>query len=551
MLRRILTSIRVVLLGGEAEETRNREETAVMALSHPTESKHHHALVVVLGDAGRSPRMSYHALSLLQDGSDVTLVGYGGSPLLPQLTEYGRGSSKSRFTFRPIPRHPAYAVFNTFKPLKALFQLVSLFAVLFRCTAGSNKDNGSPVDVLLLQIPPAIPTMLVCIVVAFVRRVRLVFDWHNFGHSLMGYGVDGRRGAREGLLQRLARSYEMALGPMADGNLCVTNAMGRLLKEAYRGTEATTFYDRPRRDVFTGRTDVRAGVALLSRFVEDERRERSARSDSALVVRCLQLVMDRMRGRGMGREGDLKLGTSGEGAETTSLACRITSKSARSRSNRSGQRRNTAADPSTREALLMVSSTSWTPDEDFSILLDAMVRYDGRAAAHAALPYIVLFVTGKGPLKDHYLQKIDRLELSHVAIRTVWLEPEDYPRLLGCADLGVSLHASSSGVDLPMKVVDMFGAQTPVAALGYPCLAEEMVVEGKNGVVFSSSGGLCERLEELLADDWEGLGRMQRYVRGQSGRGCERSEGLERWEEAWQRVARGVILGDLTQGREI
>lgn len=34
--------------------------------------------VVVLGDAGRSPRMQYHCLSLVQHKYTVDLIGYGG-----------------------------------------------------------------------------------------------------------------------------------------------------------------------------------------------------------------------------------------------------------------------------------------------------------------------------------------------------------------------------------------------------------------------------------------------------------------------------------------
>ena len=72
--------------------------------------------------------------------------------------------------------------------------------------------------------------------------------------------------------------------------------------------------------------------------------------------------------------------------------------------------------------------------------------------AGATLPRLLILVTGKGPQREHYQRQMAGLRLQHVAFRTLWLEAQDYPLLLGSADLGISLHTSSSGLDLPMKV---------------------------------------------------------------------------------------------------
>ena len=105
------------------------------------------------------------------------------------------------------------------------------------------------------------------------------------------------------------------------------------------------------------------------------------------------------------------------------------------------------------ESKLVISSTSWTKDEDFSILLDALVAADDILNNSTSLraTKLAVLITGKGPEKAFYLAKIGRLSLKNIEIATPWLEADDYPRLLGCAHLGISLHSSSSGVDLPMK----------------------------------------------------------------------------------------------------
>ncbi|KAJ2471417.1 mannosyltransferase [Coemansia sp. RSA 2322] len=150
--------------------------------------------------------------------------------------------------------------------------------------------------------------------------------------------------------------------------------------------------------------------------------------------------------------------------------------------------------------MLVVSSTSWTADEDFSILLEALAIYDTAAAAH--LPPVVALVTGKGPLRGFFEAEVAKLSLSRVKIVTAWLSAEDYPLVLGSADLGVSLHTSSSGLDLPMKVVDMLGCGTPVCAFRFSCIDE--LVDGQNGLVFGNASELALQIQDLAGQ----LGRL-------------------------------------------
>ena len=149
----------------------------------------------------------------------------------------------------------------------------------------------------------------------------------------------------------------------------------------------------------------------------------------------------------------------------------------------------------------------------------------------------MVVVTGKGPQKSMFLEKISKLQLEHIAIQTLWLEPADYPRLLACADVGISLHTSTSGIDLPMKILDLFGCEVPVCARNFRCLPE-LVQDDENGRIFDSSDQLREQLMGLLkplaaskGGPWppHGFGDLARYSRALQGR--------TKWDENWDEVA--------------
>ena len=84
-----------------------------------------------------------------------------------------------------------------------------------------------------------------------------------------------------------------------------------------------------------------------------------------------------------------------------------------------------------------------------------------------------------------------------------------------------------------MKVVDLFGAGVPVAAVGFKALGE-LVKDGVNGVVFHDGEELGERLVGLF--DEAKCGRELGVLKEGAGR-----EGERRWDEEWDRVTRPVF----------
>lgn len=85
---------------------------------------------------------------------------------------------------------------------------------------------------------------------------------------------------------------------------------------------------------------------------------------------------------------------------------------------------------------LLVSSTSWTVDEDFGLLLEALEIYNRVASEKddgQGLPRILVMITGKGPLRDMYMGKIQEAQHTWDFVQCIsaWLDTADYPLLLG------------------------------------------------------------------------------------------------------------------------
>ncbi|XP_067471659.1 chitobiosyldiphosphodolichol beta-mannosyltransferase [Thunnus thynnus] len=418
--------------------------------------------VLVLGDIGRSPRMQYHVLSLSKHGYHVTFVGFLDTKPHQDVLREEKIKIVSIAEVKGVQVGPKVLTYVT----KVMVQSLQLLHVLLKMELQSH---------ILMQNPPGLPGIAVSWLVCVLRGSRFVIDWHNYGYTIMSLS----HGSTHPVV-RLAKWYEHFFGPLASHNLCVTNAMKDDLQKNW-GIKATTLYDRP--------------AAIF--------RETPLKLQHELFIR-LANTHPQFKHSGCEDEDG--------GVERTIFSVRdLTDDTVTLRAERPA---------------LLISSTSWTEDEDFSILLKALEEYEDFIKGGASLPSLVCVITGKGPQKEHYKKLIDSLHLQHVKICTPWLEAEDYPVLLGSADLGVCLHKSSSGLDLPMKVVDMFGCCLPVCAIHFNCL-HELVKHEENGLIFRDSQELVDQLKSLLSEFPSSEGRLGAFRRNlRSSRG-------QRWDDNW------------------
>jgi beta-1,4-mannosyltransferase len=377
--------------------------------------------VIVLGDLGRSPRMQYHALALAEHQAQVDVVAYAGTAPLAALHEH------PRIRLHLFP--PPVLSQRTVLPPGVVILVMGLrvFQDLLRFLWLMSLRMPKP-DFILVQNPPAIPTLLIGLVMARACAAKLVIDWHNFSCSMLGLKLN-----QSNPILWIARWCEGILGRCGDAHLCVSEAMRAELAEHWGIHGAIVLYDRP--------------AAHFAHVPPDAAQDFFRRIGARLDFHH-----------------------------------------------------------SERRPILIAYPTSWTADEDFPLLLaaanscDELIRSHDRRDPDHPFTHLLIVVTGKGPLRQQYEEKLTRLHLAKVHLRMLWLTPEDYPLMVGSADLGLCCHRSSSGFDLPMKVADLMGAGVPVLALNYGACLAEQVRDGENGLLFGSAEQLATQLYELFKD---------------------------------------------------
>src|SRR5690606_27031911 len=139
---------------------------------------------------------------------------------------------------------------------------------------------------------------------------------------------------------------------------------------------------------------------------------------------------------------------------------------------------------------------------------------------------LLIVATGKGPGRAGFERQAQDTARPGLRLETAWLPEPDYRALLQGAAAGLSLHRSASGLDFPMKLVDMEAAGLEALALDYgPVLHAGLAGRGRVRT-FADAPELAGLLEELLQrEPTAGVPSIH-----------------DSWDAAWRRIALPELL---------
>ncbi|WWC71762.1 uncharacterized protein I206_105721 [Kwoniella pini CBS 10737] len=447
-------------------------------------SKRNTAIVLVLGDIGRSPRMMYHTSSLSKHNIETWLIGYGETTPIQNLIE------DKNVHILPLDE-PVKLLSNLpwiFRaPIRILYQIYSIINIIIWKIPYNT-------EYIFIQNPPSIPTLAISQFIILNTGSKLIIDWHNTGYSLLSM----RLGMRSPIV-KFAKWIEKTFGQTAYAHLFVTKAMkDYLVKEWELIGRKVVLHDRP-----------------PSQF------KRTPISDQHdLFNRILPSL-----------EPPLPPSMSIQSDDFTPFT-QIKSDIVTLREDRPA---------------LVISSTSWTADEDFSLLITALDRYqeslNNSNSAENKLPKLIVIITGKGSLRSEFENEISKKNWKDIIVKCVFLTSKDYSLLLGSSNLGISLHTSSSGMDLPMKIVDMFGSELPVLSKKFNCI-NELIKNDKNGKIFENGEEMGKQLIDVLTNfpKSEKLDKLSKYFNKSSF--DDTNNDWSSWDENWDKVVFNGLISD-------
>lgn len=336
--------------------------------------------------------MMYHAESFANNGYETFVVGYCGSKPTPALLS----TPRVQFCYLPqLPQLFAHLPFMIATPIKSIHQFLTIFLTLF-----SIPDTP---EFIVAQNPPSIPTLVVMWLVRSVTSTKVIIDWHNLGYTILALKLGETHP-----VVKLAELIERIFGRTAYAHLFVSNAMQDFLVSRWnlRGLKIV-LHDRP--------------PSHFHRCSSSETHELFCRLGPTIAPPSspLQPFLP---------DFEVPNSTPFTAITQTSPSNILPQSGIPSSVHLPTLRPDRTA--------LLVSSTSWTVDEDFGMLLKALEIYNRVANTRdegRGLPRILVIITGKGPLRDTYMGKIQEAQRTWNFVQCVsaWLDGADYPLLLG------------------------------------------------------------------------------------------------------------------------